>query len=109
MYKHLSFLSLLTVLMAACAQEPRDTDIASVVALQQDHDGQRIRVEGRVRSFEEPLHYWVEDEELNRIQLLPEEAASDYVDTEVRVSGRFHYDTGEGRRLEVEEIESLEP
>lgn len=109
MYKRLLFSFLLSVLFAGCAQEPRDTDIASVVALQQDYDGQLVRVEGKVRKFDDPLHYWVEDNELNRIRLTPDEAAADHVDQPVQVTGHFRYDSEEGRRMEVEELRPLKP
>ena len=63
--------------------------------------------QGVVRRFEDPLHYWVEDQDLNRVELFPHDAVAEYLGEQVRVSGTFRLGERGGRRLTVTRLETL--
>ncbi len=112
MHGYLSSFALLAaaaLLATGCnpLEEPREAPLAQLVALQDDHDGRTVITEGEVKTFEEPRHYWIEDDRLNRVGLVPDEAAREHLGQRVRITGRFHYSAETGRRIEVEEISAL--
>ncbi|MCL7942200.1 glucose-inhibited division protein B [Halomonas sp. ATCH28] len=72
------------------------------------HDDSRVATRGVVRHFEDPLHYWIEDEDLNRVEIFPHERVALHLGEAVRVEGHFRYSPREGRRLTLESIERLE-
>ncbi|MBD3895114.1 glucose-inhibited division protein B [Halomonas sp. ML-15] len=65
------------------------------------YDGQRVVTQGVVRRFDDPLHYWIEDQDLNRVELFPHEAVADHLGQQVRVSGTFRLGESGGRRMTV--------
>lgn len=87
------------------APGPVDVPLDELVAEQESLDGEVVRTTGMVRSHDDPLHYWVEDDHPNRVELVPHEAAEPYLGEHVRVLGRFSFHPERGRVLEVEEIE----
>jgi hypothetical protein len=97
----------LAVLLAGCPAEdetPVEVSLAELVAEQREFDGRDVETQGVVRTFDEPRHYWIEDDHPNRVELLPDEVAEPYVGQEVRVTGRFSYADDRGRVIEVDEI-----
>lgn len=98
-------------LLAGCAggpDDPSSVTLAELVAEQDRYDGQLVETEGTVRTYDRPRHYWIEDEAVNRVELVPAEAAADHVGARVRVEGRFTFRDDEGRRITVEQLEILE-
>lgn len=100
------------LLLSACSDEsgPVEATLAELVAKQEDHDGRLVQTGGLVRRFGEAegatrLHYVVEDEEANRVALVPNDIAERYTEQEVVVVGRFRFSEEEGRSIEVERIE----
>jgi hypothetical protein len=83
---------------------PSEVPLAVLAAEPRSFDGRLVRTRGVVRSVEEPLHYWIEDADFNRVQLVPPESAEPYLGRDVLVSGRFSYAQRAGRRIEVEDI-----
>ena len=59
---------------------------------------------GTVRHFQDPLHYWIEDDDLNRVALKPVENVEAHLGKRVRVTGVFHYQENAGREIELESI-----
>ncbi|PMR75210.1 glucose-inhibited division protein B [Billgrantia endophytica] len=71
------------------------------------HDGALVATEGVVRHFDDPLHYWIEDEDLNRVEVFPREEIAPHLGDMVRVIGNFEYSVTEGRRLTLESVDPL--
>ena len=70
------------------------------------HDTQVV-TEGVVRHFDNPLHYWIEDEDLNRVEIFPHERIVPYLGEAVVVKGHFRYSRTKGRRLTLTNVEAL--
>jgi len=99
-----------TSMLAACSgghDEPVDLQLRDLVRFAQRYDGDLVTTTGVVHTFPNPRHYWIEDQDVNRVEIEPQSAVADHVNQRVRVVGRFHYDRGQGRRLEVRETTTL--
>jgi len=94
------------VLLAAvaCGDGDRRTSLAALTEQQQARDGEIVIVEGKVDRAEEPLHYWITDDEAHHVGLRPVEAVEEHVGERVTVRGRFTYSRDEGRWIEVDTI-----
>lgn len=102
-------LGLTVVSCGPFAPGPTDVALEELVAEQESYDGQVVRTVGVVRSHDEPLHYWIEDDHPNRVELVPHEAAEPFLGEHVRVLGPFSYSPDRGRWIDVEEIEIRAP
>ncbi|QOR38525.1 glucose-inhibited division protein B [Billgrantia diversa] len=94
--------------LAACGDttsESREASLAVLVNQAEQLDGSRVATQGTVRHFEDPLHYWIEDEDLNRMEIFPHESIAPHLGETVRVVGDFEYSPSKGRRLTLESIE----
>ncbi len=67
-------------------------------------DDREILTQGVVNRFEDPLHYWIEDSNLNRVEILPHKKAAAYLGQAVVVKGHFRFSATEGRLLTLTEI-----
>lgn len=94
--------------LLGCSETTADIPLATLVAQQAEYDGQTLSTHGIVRTFDEPRHYWIEDDELNRVAIEPDEAISDYVGERVRVTGDYRADRKTGRVLEAAEVTVLD-
>lgn len=104
-------LGLVLLALAGCADatsEARNASLAVLVNQAEQLDGSRVATQGTVRHFEDPLHYWIEDEDLNRVELFPQERIAPHLGETVRVVGNFEYSPTKGRRLTLESIEPVE-
>ena len=106
-------ISLLTALclvaLLGCGQpSPRPVALSDLAANAASYKGQQLRLEGTVQFFSPPAHAWIEDNALNRVELLPLDAVSEYVGQQVSVTGTFDVGDGRGRRLRVEQITPIE-
>jgi hypothetical protein len=84
--------------------------LAELVADQDDYDGRRVETAGVVRRFGEAdgatrLHYVVEDQQANRVAILPNDVAEPHTGRQVVVVGLFRFSEGQGRSIEIERIE----
>ncbi len=102
-------LAALLLVLVGCGGEasPREAPLQMLVADPAGFDGQRVATQGVVRHFEAPLHYWIEDEALNRVELFPPAMAAPLLGQEVRVVGTFRYAPASGRSLSLETISPL--
>ncbi len=73
------------------------------------HDTQNVVTSGRVRSFDEPLHYWIEDVDLNRVEIKPHELIAPHLGKEVEVEGQFSFSRETGRLLQAESVSPVNP
>jgi hypothetical protein len=100
--------ALLLVLLTGCAAddgEPVEVDLVELAEDQTGFDGQLVVTEGVVRTYDEPRHYWIEDADLNRVELTPMELIEPHLGDEIRITGRFTFRDDEGRRIAVDELE----
>ncbi|MGM0536218.1 MAG: hypothetical protein ACQEUN_00400 [Pseudomonadota bacterium] len=98
------------LLLLGCGGEAPPTEVTLPVLVNnpEAHDDSRVVTRGLVRRFEDPLHYWVEDEDLNRVEIFPHERIAPHLGEVVRVEGHFRFSVSEGRRLTLGRIERLE-
>jgi hypothetical protein len=100
-------------LFAGCGDDPGTpvrVTLAELVAKQEDYEGRRVETAGVVRRFGEAegatrLHYVVEDQQANRVALIPNEVAEPHAGHEVLVAGPFQFSERDGRTIEIERIE----
>jgi hypothetical protein len=98
----------LTLGLAACSKpRPVETTLAALSNAQIEFDGKLVSVNGTLRTFDEPRHYWIENLALNRVALEGDFDLSSKVGQTIKVRGRFFYRAETGRRIEVEEIDPL--
>jgi len=91
------------LLAAGCADpEPRVTEatVEDLARFPDTYQGRRVAASGTVRMHPSPEHYWIEDDALHRVEVLPPEAVSSRVGEQVRVEGRFRYAPDRGRAIE---------
>ncbi len=93
--------------LAACSDQPARVTLSMLASDPGQFDGRVVTTQGVVQHFDDPLHYWLEDPDVNRVELEPGDVVADYLDQEVLVTGRFSYGVREGRRLRVQEIEAV--
>lgn len=98
------------VMLSACGGEETASEVPLMVLASQpaSHDGQLITTQGVVRHLEEPSHYWIEDEQLRRVAVEPDDLIAPHLGETVKVTGRFHYAPEEGRSLRLQQVEPLE-
>lgn len=111
MMPHLPMLSLALLLLwlGGCGGEPDLAEVPLPVLANEPaaHDGRRVATQGVVRHFEEPLHYWIEDEDLHRVEIFPHDEIAPHLGEAVRVEGAFEFSPSEGRRLTLERVTRL--
>lgn len=101
-------LLLLTGVLLACEDENKAKDVSlAVLAMSQtDYDDTLVITTGVVRRFEKPMHYWIEDENFNRVEIFPQKKIAPYLGGVVQVEGRFFFSSTEGRRLILSDIKT---
>ena len=106
----LAVLAMLSLVLGGCSTggEPATTTLAVLASEQEAWNGRVVRTEGIVRSYVQPLHVWVEDDEVNRVEVRPVGELLDLVGERVRVTGTFSFDDRGGRYIEVESLEVLD-
>ncbi|MBL7248982.1 hypothetical protein ACLD02_14740 [Alloalcanivorax sp. C16-2] len=89
--------------LAGCdySDAPQGAPLRALAAQPEDFQQALVATSGVVRGFDDPEHYWIEDDALNRVELMPLEEARDYLGQRVQVVGTFHYEPGRGRWLEI--------
>jgi hypothetical protein len=109
--RRLGWVLVLALSMAACGEADTgatELRLADLVHFQERYDGDVVSTTGMVNMFDEPEHYWVEDEALNRVRIVPHDAVSDLVGQRVRVVGRFEYGSGEGRVISARSVRPVD-
>lgn len=104
-----ALLALLALLVAGCSGGGGTSAVTleQLVAEQERYDGERVIVEGVLRDYDDPRHYWIEDAVPNRVELVPHETVEELVGRELRVVGEFSYRDDRGRVITVEDVEDL--
>lgn len=96
-----------TVACVGTTAAPQPVTLAELVADPERFDARRVIAEGIVRRHDDPLHTWLEDAEVNRVELEPAAVAVELVGSTIRVTGVFRAPGEEGRAIEVEDVEVL--
>lgn len=101
----------MAALLAACTSgtsAPIEITLAELVADQDGYDGEAVVSRGILHAYDDPLHYWIEDTEVNRVELVPHDGLDALVGAEVEVAGTFRYRDDRGRVITVDEFEVLD-
>lgn len=99
---------LLVTLISGCrGQESVEVPLTILANNPAAFDDKHIVTQGVVRHFNDPLHYWIEDEVLNRVEIFPHEQIAPHLGDAVTVEGQFHFSPYEGRRLTLTRVERL--
>ena len=99
---------LFSAFLVACGGSDSEVSLANLADYQQGYDGRDVVTEGVVRTFDDPRHYWIEDEDLNRVAIEPDSSVADRVGERVRVQGRFTASPDAGRLIQAEAVSPLE-
>lgn len=99
--------------LGGCGNEPAvpvGATVAELVVNQEGYDGRRVETAGVVRSFGRAegatrFHYVVEDQQSNRVAIVPNNVAERYTGQPVTVVGSFRFSEQEGRSIEIERID----
>lgn len=96
-------------LIVGCgAPTPVKTTLSSLSAVQKDFDGRQVIVSGTLRTFAVPRHYWIENDDLDRVALIGTANLVPLVGQTITVRGMFRYDAEAGRRIELDEAFAIE-
>lgn len=92
--------------LAGCdySDAPQAAPLRMLAEQPDNYQGELVTTAGTVRHFQDPLHYWIEDDDLNRVALKPMEKVKPHLGKRVRVTGVFHYQENAGREIELESI-----
>ena len=92
---------LAALILVGCGEfeKPKEVSLAMLTENATNFDNNQVITRGIVRRFEAPLHYWIEDEDLNRVEIFPQERVALYLGEAVLVEGHFRFSATEGRRL----------
>lgn len=98
------------VALAACEGREgiEDLTLAELAARQHRYDGQTVRTRGTVRMFDTPRHYWLEDDHINRVGLVPAERIAPHLGRQVTVVGRYTFAPERGRLITISTIEAFD-
>ena len=103
--------SLVSLLLAALVlvgcndmEKPEAVSLAMLTENATDFDNNQVITRGIVRRYEAPLHYWIEDEDLNRVEIFPQEQAAPFLGENVLAEGHFRFSATEGRRMTLTKI-----
>ena len=91
------------LLQTGCAREETvvGLELELLVEQQDNFLGRLIRTSGVVRMHDSPRHFWLEDDALNRVGLVPADSVEAWLGDEVEVVGRFGFAADTGRRVQV--------
>ena len=89
---------------------PVGATVAELVVNQEGYAGRRVETAGVVRRFGPAegatrLHYVVEDQQSNRVAIVPDDVAQRYTGQEVTVVGSFRFSEQGGRSIEIERVD----
>lgn len=97
---------LATLVLVGCSdvEKPNQVSLAMLAESPAMFDNSQVMTRGIVRRFEAPLHYWIEDEGLNRVEIFPQDRVALFLGETVLVEGNFRFSYTEGRRLTLTKI-----
>jgi hypothetical protein len=104
---HGSAILALLAVVAGCGsapEGPRRLALSDLADFPKRYDGQVVITQGMARTHDEPEHYWIEDEDLNRVRITPQSAIERHVGKRVRVKGAYRYAPDKGRWIEAERV-----
>jgi len=98
---------LLLIFTAGCGDSDAEVSLKVLADYQQGYDGRTVVTEGKVRTFDDPRHYWIEDDDLNRVAITPDDAVAEHVGQSVRVTGVFSASREAGRSIEATRVSPI--
>ena len=108
-YRHTSvLLAVVSLAVVGCGDGPATTaTLAELAADPRAYTGRQVRVSGVLQTYPDPQHYWIEDAQLNRVEVEFHEVLDPWVGQPVQVQGRFSYQLSAGRRIAVDRLDPL--
>ncbi|MCH8539088.1 MAG: hypothetical protein LAT66_15110 [Alkalimonas sp.] len=94
----------LLLLVSSCSDAVLEVPIEKLVAESERFHGHVLVVEATVHCFVDPLHHWLEDNQRNRVGVVPDDLLQDLVGQQVRVRGRFTAYPQQGRRIQLHQL-----
>lgn len=95
------------IAVSACGPSSGDTatlTLDELVRFAERYDDQTVSTSGILRTHDDPEHYWIEDNALNRVEIRPMDRVDELVGKTIRVEGEFSYSRKTGRILRVDEL-----
>lgn len=95
--------------LQTCDRGPEEIPLAVLADQQESYRGEIVTTSGVVRRIgdsADDIHYVLEDEMSNRVELLPKGKAAAWVGQQVVATGRFDFRETRGRTLTIESIKS---
>ncbi len=90
-----------------CGGGPSELTLLQLSRQQEDYNGRLVSAEGVLCTHATPRHYWIEDDDYNRVELEQAGDLPGLVGVRIRVQGEFRYARDRGRRIVVERMERL--
>lgn len=103
--------ALALVVLVSCGSgesAPVELRLAELVRFADRYHGEVVATTGVVHTFDQPEHFWIQDDRMNRVLVEPQSAIAGLVGRRVRVVGRFEHDAETGRRIEAETVVVVE-
>lgn len=96
------------LMLAGCdySDAPQAAPLHLLASEPEQYQDTLVVTTGVVRTFAEPRHYWVEDDDLNRVEIRPMAKIEKRVGERVSVTGTFHFAMDKGRWIEAESVTS---
>lgn len=107
----MSILLCVSLMLFGCGNQQSEEENSKQVSLAMlaqnsaTFDGVEVRTFGMVRNYEPPLHYWVEDEALHRVKIVPNQIVAPYLGQAVMVTGKFTVSAKGGRQITLTDIQ----
>ena len=101
----LAVTSVFAVAVSACMDDSGEVTLAQLAGQQQAYDGRAVATQGILRTHASPRHHWIEDDALNRVELIHADDLGSRVGKRLAVRGKFRYAADQGRRIEVRHLE----
>jgi len=98
------FFTLIALFGCAKKEPAREVSLSVLEDSPAEFNNSQVTTNGKVRHFETPMHYWIEDESLNRVEVVPHDKVGPYLGQFVVVTGEFRFSATTGRSIILSEI-----
>ena len=104
----LSLLGLMMFAVTCSPFGPAHVPLAELADQEEAYIGETVQTTGTVRMFEAEgrfaRHFVLEDEQRNRVAIVPQDALADFVGERIEVTGRFEFDEATGRVIHLDSV-----
>lgn len=100
----IAFLASLALLGCSKNEQALNVSLSTLVENPAKFNNSQVTTSGTVHYFETPMHYWIEDDKLNRVEILPYSEIRLFLGESVVVTGEFRFSTTTGRSITLGEV-----